>query len=39
MINVEINVGRIQGKDYFVPAGRTGEGVTEEIALDLSFGE
>lgn len=37
MINVEINVGRIQGKDYFVPAGRTGEGVTEEIALDLSL--
>lgn len=39
MINVEINVGRIQEKDYFFPAGRTGEGVTEEIALDFSFGE
>lgn len=38
-IKVKINVGRIQGKDYFVPAGRIGEGVIEEIALDLSFGE
>lgn len=25
------------GKDYFVLAGRIAEGVTEEIALDLSF--
>lgn len=38
MIKVEINVGRIHGKDYFIPAGRIGEGVTDEIALDLSFG-
>lgn len=37
MIRVEINVGRIQEKDYFVLAGRIGEGVIEEIALDLSF--
>lgn len=37
MIKVEIDVGRIQGKAYFVPAGRNGEGITEEIALDLSF--
>lgn len=37
MIKVEISVGRIQGKDYFVPAGKIGEGVTEEIARDLSF--
>lgn len=25
-------------EDYFVMAGRIAEGVTEEIALDLSFG-
>lgn len=39
MIKVEISVGRIQRKDYFVPAGRIGEGVTETIALNPSFGE
>lgn len=38
MIKVEINVGRTQGKDDFVPAGRIREGVQEETALDLSFG-
>lgn len=39
MINVEINADRIQEKDYCVPARRIGEGLIEEIALDLSFGE
>lgn len=38
MVKVEINVGRIQGKDDFVPARRTGEGITEETTLDLAFG-
>lgn len=38
MIKVEINVGRIQGKDDFVPARRIGEGITEETTLDLTFG-
>lgn len=36
MVKVEINVGRIQ-KDDFVPARRTGEGITEETTLDLAL--